>query len=128
MFNSTEPPKENEKCLKIEAAKEGVSKAAVDGDLNNHQIDPREKSQKYLSEIDATDQFEGPIMLKAVAWCYKSKSPHHINQELPFTSGVKENLTGRDARTWHSYKATSTPCGLDTCICCYLRQIPYASR
>ncbi|KAF7835715.1 uncharacterized protein G2W53_010574 [Senna tora] len=31
MFNSIESPKENEKCLKIEAAKEWVSNAAVDG-------------------------------------------------------------------------------------------------
>ncbi|KAF7810393.1 uncharacterized protein G2W53_037136 [Senna tora] len=107
-----ESPKENEKCCKIEAAKEGVSKAAVDGDLNNHQIDPGEKSQKYLAEIDATDQFGGPTMLKAPPWCNKAKSPHHINQELPFTSGVEKNLTGRDARTWHSYKATSTLCAL----------------
>ncbi|KAF7825099.1 uncharacterized protein G2W53_016263 [Senna tora] len=65
MFNSIESPKENEKFLKIEAAKEGVSKAGVDGDLNNHQIDLGEKSQKYLTEVDAADQFGSPTMLKA---------------------------------------------------------------
>ncbi|KAF7808435.1 uncharacterized protein G2W53_035178 [Senna tora] len=79
MFNSTESPKGNEKCCKIEAAKEGVSKTVVDGDLNNHQIDPGEKAQKYLTEIEATDQFGGPTMLKAPPWSNKAKSPHYIN-------------------------------------------------
>ncbi|KAF7801117.1 DNA-directed DNA polymerase [Senna tora] len=112
MLNPIKSPKENEKSLKIEAAKERVSKTAIDGDLNNHQIDPGEKSQKYLTEIDAADQFGGPTMLKAPPWCNKSKSPHHINQELPFTPGVQKNITGRDTRNWDSCKVTSTPCSL----------------
>ncbi|KAF7800662.1 DNA-directed DNA polymerase [Senna tora] len=112
MLNPIKSPKENEKSLKIEAAKEGESKAAIDGDLNNHQIDPGEKSQKYLTEIDAADQFGGPTMLKAPPWCNKSKSPHHINQELPFTPGVQKNITGRDTRNGDSCKVISTPCAL----------------
>ncbi|KAF7802111.1 uncharacterized protein G2W53_041222 [Senna tora] len=108
MLNPIKSPKENKKSLKIEAAKEGESKAAIDGDLNNRQIDPGEKSQKYLTEIDATDQFGGLTMLKAPPWCNKSKSPHHINQELRFTPGVQKNLTGRDTRNWDSCKVTST--------------------
>ncbi|KAF7841815.1 DNA-directed DNA polymerase [Senna tora] len=112
MLNQIKSPKENEKSLKIAAAKEWESKAAIDGDLNNHQIDPREKSQKYLTEIDAADQFGCPTMLKAPPWCNKSKSPHHINQELPFTLGVQKNITDKDTRNWNSCKATSTPCAL----------------
>ncbi|KAF7808325.1 uncharacterized protein G2W53_035068 [Senna tora] len=112
MLNLIKSPKENEKSLKIEAAKEGVSKTAIDGDLNNRQIDPGENSQKYLTEIDSADQFRGHTMLKAPPWCNKSKSPHHINQELPFTPGVQKNITSRDTRNWNSCKDTSTPYAL----------------
>ncbi|KAF7811921.1 uncharacterized protein G2W53_032897 [Senna tora] len=134
MFNSMESPNDNEKCLKAKAVKEMGSEAHVIGGLNNHQIDPGEKSHKYLTEIYATDQFGGRTMLKAPPWCNKSKSPHHINQDLCFTSGLEKNLTGRDARTWHSCKATSNPYALidpgcpDPCIYCYLCQSPYTSR
>ncbi|KAF7839469.1 uncharacterized protein G2W53_007951 [Senna tora] len=37
--NSTGPPKENEKCLKVETMKERVNKATVDRELKDHYID-----------------------------------------------------------------------------------------
>ncbi|KAF7822243.1 uncharacterized protein G2W53_027698 [Senna tora] len=55
MFNSKESPKENEKCLKVEAVKDGVSEATVDGNMKNYEINPGEKSRKHLTEIDAAD-------------------------------------------------------------------------
>ncbi|KAF7827150.1 putative PIF1 DNA helicase/replication protein A1-like protein [Senna tora] len=65
MFNSIESPKENEKPLKVEAVKQGVTKSAVDGNMKENGIDLGEKSQKDLIEIDAADQFGGTTMLKA---------------------------------------------------------------